>query len=165
MVLRVQRQIRSEGIGPLLHGYLNNDPPCLEFPYIGGGTMIRQFDECRESEGSFSPPRAQEIIQQIAEIIGQAHRANPRLIHRDLEPSNVLVERFEDGKFMLRVTDFVIGAVASQPVLDQSRSGSSMVGNLSSVLTGAYSPLYASPRQMRGNKADPRDDVYALGVI
>jgi hypothetical protein len=40
-----------------------------------------------------------------------------------------------------------------------------MEGNLSSVLTGSYSPLYASPQQMRGDKADPRDDVYALGVI
>ena len=31
--------------------------------------------------------------------------------------------------------------------------------------TGAYSPLYASPQQMRGDKPDARDDVYALGVI
>ena len=33
------------------------------------------------------------------------------------------------------------------------------------MLTGSYSPLYASPQQMRGDKPDPRDDVYALGVI
>ena len=33
------------------------------------------------------------------------------------------------------------------------------------MLTGAYSPLYASPQQMKGEKPDPRDDVYALGVI
>jgi len=30
---------------------------------------------------------------------------------------------------------------------------------------GAYTPLYASPQQMRGEPADPRDDVHALGVI
>ena len=39
------------------------------------------------------------------------------------------------------------------------------MGNMASVLTGSYSPLYASPQQMRGDKPDPRDDVYALGVI
>jgi hypothetical protein len=55
--------------------------------------------------------------------------------------------------------------VAAQSVLERSRSGSSSERNLSSVLTGSYSPLYASPQQMRGEKPDPRDDVYALGVI
>jgi prepilin-type processing-associated H-X9-DG protein len=165
MVLRVQQQIRSEGIVPLLHAYLNNDPPCLEFPYIEGGTMVRLLDECRDSGGSLSPRQAQRIVQRIAEIVGPAHRATPKLIHRDLKPSNVLIERRADGKVMLRVTDFGIGAVASQPVLDRSRSTSSLLGNLSSVLTGAYSPLYASPQQMQGDKPDPRDDVYALGVI
>jgi hypothetical protein len=77
----------------------------------------------------------------------------------------VLVERRADGKIVLRVTDFGIGAIAAQPVLERSRATGSLEGSLSSVLTGAYSPLYASPQQMRGDKADPRDDVYALGVI
>jgi formylglycine-generating enzyme required for sulfatase activity len=165
MVLQAQAQIRSDAIVPLLHAYLNNDPPCLEFPYIQGGTMVRLFDECRETAGSFTPPQAQRIVQRIAQILAPAHRATPRLIHRDLKPSNVLVERREDGKIVLRVTDFGIGAIAARPVLEQSRSASSLEGNVSSVLTGAYSPLYASPQQMQGDKPDPRDDVYALGVI
>ena len=109
--------------------------------------------------------QVQRIIQRIAQIVGPAHRATPRLIHRDLKPSNIMVERKADGKVVLRVTDFGIGAVAAQPVLEHSRSSSSLEGNLSSVLTGSYSPLYASPQQMRGDKPDPRDDVYALGVI
>ena len=70
-----------------------------------------------------------------------------------------------DGKVKLRVTDFGIGGLAAQPVLERSRSSSSLEGDLSAVLTGAYSPLYASPQQMKGEKPDPRDDVYALGVI
>lgn len=32
-------------------------------------------------------------------------------------------------------------------------------------MVGSYTPLYASPQQMRGASPDPRDDVYALGVI
>ena len=62
MVLRAQQQIRSDGIVPLLHAYLNNDPPCLEYPYIQGGTLVRLLDECRQSAGSFTPAQVQRII-------------------------------------------------------------------------------------------------------
>src|SRR6516162_10208111 len=122
MVLRAQQQIRSDGIVPLLHAYLNNDPPCLEYPYIEGGTLIRLLDECRASTGAFTPAQVQRIIQRIAQIISPAHRATPKLVHRDLKPSNVLVERRADGKIVLRVTDFGIGAIAAQPVLERSRA-------------------------------------------
>jgi formylglycine-generating enzyme required for sulfatase activity/serine/threonine protein kinase len=165
MVLRAQQQIQSDGIVPLLHAYLSNDPPCLEYPYIEGGTLVRLLDKCRESAGSFTPAQVQSIIERIAETVGQAHRLSPKLVHRDLKPSNILVQRGENGKFVLRVTDFGIGGLAAQPVLERSRSSSSLVGNMASVLTGAYSPLYASPQQVGGDKPDPRDDVYALGVI
>jgi serine/threonine protein kinase len=97
-------------------------------------------------------------------IVSAAHGATPKLVHRDLKPSNILVERRPDGKTVLRVTDFGIGGLAAEQVLERSRS-SSLQENMASVLTGAYSPLYASPQQMRGERPDPRDDVYALGVI
>jgi formylglycine-generating enzyme required for sulfatase activity len=81
-----------------------------------------------------------------------------------LKPSNILVEPRGDGKMVLRITDFGIGGLAAQPVLERSRS-TSLQDNMASVLTGSYSPLYASPQQMRGDKPDPRDDVFAIGVI
>jgi formylglycine-generating enzyme required for sulfatase activity/serine/threonine protein kinase len=167
MVLRAQHQLRgsanASGIVPLAHAYLNNDPPCLEYPYIEGGTLVRLIEECRQSTGSLKPAQAQQIIKRIAQIVSAAHRAAPKLIHRDLKPSNILVERRGDGKIVLRVSDFGIGGLSAQPVLERSRS-SSLMENMSSVLTGSYSPLYASPQQMYGDKPDPRDDVYALGV-
>ena len=165
MVLRAQQQIRSSGIVPLSHAYLSNDPPCLEYPYVEGGTLVRLLDENRETPGSFTPSHVQRIVEQIAKIVRPAHLATPKLVHRDLKPSNILVERRGDRKVVLRVTDFGIGGLASQPVLERSRSSSSLMGNMASVLTGSYSPLYASPQQVRGDKPDPRDDVYALGVI
>jgi serine/threonine protein kinase len=166
MVLRAQQQFRSSasGIVPLIHAYLNNDPPCLEYPYIEGGTLLRLIDEFRQSAGALKPAQAQQIVHRVAQIVSAAHRATPRLVHRDLKPSNILVERRGDGKMVLRVTDFGIGGLAAQPVLERSRS-TSLMENMSSVLTGSYSPLYASPQQIRGEKPDPRDDVYALGVI
>jgi formylglycine-generating enzyme required for sulfatase activity/serine/threonine protein kinase len=172
MVLRAQQQFRAGGIAnasgivPLAHTYLNNDPPCLEYPYIEGGTLVRLIEVSRESTstGSLKPAQAQQIVQRVAQIVSAAHRATPKLVHRDLKPSNILVERRGDAKMVLRVTDFGIGGLAAQPALERSRS-TSLQENMASVLTGSYSPLYASPQQMRGDKPDPRDDVYALGVI
>jgi predicted GH43/DUF377 family glycosyl hydrolase/serine/threonine protein kinase len=165
IVLEAQRCIESDGIVPLFHAHLNNEPPCLEYPYIEGGTLVRLLDEYRESPSLITPVRVQRIIQRLAQIVGAAHRATPRLVHRDLKPSNIVAERRADGEVVLRVMDFGIGAIAAHPVLDRSRSSMLLEGNLSSLLAGAHSPLYASPQQMRGEKPDPRDDVYALGVI
>ncbi len=174
MVLRAQQQLRSNtsagissnasGIVPLLHPYLNNDPPCLEYPYIEGGTLVRLLEEQRQSTGSLKPAQAQQIVKRVAQIVSAAHAAAPQLVHRDLKPSNILVERRPDGTIVLRVTDFGIGGLAAQQVLEQCRS-TSLQENMATVLTGAYSPLYASPQQMRGDDPDPRDDVYSLGVI
>ena len=36
---------------------------------------------------------------------------------------------------------------------------------MTQALRGAYTPLYASPQQIRNSDPDPRDDVYALGII
>src|SRR5262249_41200839 len=55
---------------------------------------------------------------------------------------------FEAGR--ARLTDFGIASAAR---------------SLTTTLRGAHTPLYASPEQARGDEPDPRDDVYALGVI
>ncbi len=118
MVLRRPAADPLEGIVPLLHAYLSNDPPCLEYPYIEGGTLVRLIDEFRQSAVSLKPAQAQQIVGRVAQIVSVAHRATPKLVHRDLKPSNILVERPPDGKIVLRVTDFGIGGDWPQPVLE-----------------------------------------------
>ena len=165
MVLRMQQQVRTDGIVPLLHAYLNNDPPCLEYPYVPGGTLVQLLDEARQAGVSLKPHQVEAILARIAQVLTAAHRATPKLVHRDLKPANVLMERRTGGKRLLRVTDFGIGGIIAQPLLEESKLSSSLQANMAAALTGAYTPLYASPQQMRGDKPDPRDDVYSVGVI
>lgn len=165
MVLRAQRSAGAAGMVPLLHTYLKNDPPCLEYPYIEGGTLVALIDDARQSGTGLTPLAVQGLVEQIARIVGAVHRATPQLVHRDLKPSNVLVSRGADNQPVIRVTDFGIGGIVARPLLDRSRSGYSLQENLSAILTGAYTPLYASPQQIQGSKPDPTDDVYSLGVI
>ena len=69
MVLRVQQQVRSEGIVPLLHAYLNNDPPCLEYPYVAGGTLVQLLDEARQAGVSLKPHQVEAIVARIAQVL------------------------------------------------------------------------------------------------
>lgn len=85
------------------------------------------------------------------------------MVHRDLKPSNILRD---DHAGRLRITDFGIGAVAARTALSNEASGpSTRGGRLLSYLRGSHTSLYASPQQRAGADPDPRDDVYALGVI
>ncbi len=85
-------------------------------------------------------------------------------MHRDLKPANILVRAGGDGNLEYKITDFGLGAVATRQSIQMSQCGSRGQVALHSVL-GAFTPLYAPPQQTLGGQPDPRDDVYALGVI
>jgi serine/threonine protein kinase len=100
----------------------------------------------------------------LAEIVGFAHRLDPPIVHRDLKPANVLVQKKDKG-IVLKVADFGIGGVVVGQAVAERRGDSTKALLAATVARGSYSVLYASPQQMAGLPADPRDDVYALGVL
>jgi eukaryotic-like serine/threonine-protein kinase len=163
---QVMRQGRHPGIVPLLDAYLSLDTPCLKYEYIEGGDLSGLV---RDWQGLAQPERwdrATRLLRGLAEIVGFAHRLKPPIVHRDLKPANVLVQRSADGAYSLRVTDFGIGGVAALQALQEARQGTTTrEALLVTAVRGSHTPLYASPQQMRGEAADPRDDVHALGVI
>src|SRR5262245_40628795 len=160
----VMRQGRHEGIVPLQHTYLTADPPCLEYEFVEGGDLAGLLLESKQSHAGLSPQEAAQVVHRLATIVGFAHRLKPPIVHRDLKPANILVQRSAAGANVLRVSDFGIGGLATRQAIELTRSGNKDQ-YLSSALRGACTPLYASPQQMRGEAADPRDDVYSLGVI
>jgi serine/threonine protein kinase len=160
---QVMAQGRHEGIVPLLHTYLSTDPPCLAYEYIDGGDLAGLIQE-RRGVGLPSPFAAK-VTQRLAEIVGFAHRLSPPVVHRDLKPSNILVAPRPDGAGVFWITDFGIGGLAMQQATEQSRRATKSGDFLTTAVRGSYTPLYASPQQIRGEAPDPRDDVYSLGVI
>src|SRR5262249_20761464 len=91
-------------------------------------------------------PAVLRIGAQIGEALAYAH--DKGIVHRDLKPSNVLVTA--DGKIAL--ADFGI-ARASEA------SGIALEGQV------LGTPEYMAPEQARGEVADARSDLYALGMI
>jgi len=161
---RVMQQGRHPGIVALLQTYLRADPPCLEYEFVEGGDLGGLMQE-QMAQGA-SPQVAAQIIHRLAKTVAFAHRMSEPIVHRDLKPANILVQRKPDGKVTLLIADFGIGGVAAAQVIRQETGRpTTREQAMPTAVRGAYTPLYASPQQRRGEEPDPRDDVHALGVI
>jgi eukaryotic-like serine/threonine-protein kinase len=161
---RVMSEGRHPGIVQLQHTYLRADTPCLEYEYVAGGDLGGLIQEWHAAEGGPNPQQAAKVVQRLAEVAGFAHHLHPPIVHRDLKPANILLQA-DDGGRQFKVADFGIGGVAVSQAIQQTSRGTTQGEFLTSALHGSYTPLYASPQQMRGDPPDPRDDVHALGVI
>jgi formylglycine-generating enzyme required for sulfatase activity len=156
---RVMSQGKHPGIVALRQTYLRADPPCLEFDLVEGSDLAGLIQEWHQSGNRPTPLQAAKVMRRLAEAVGFAHQLRPPIVHRDLKPANVLVHRSEDGKLQFQISDFGLGCLAALP------GEQPPPGDLFHAEYAAYTPLYASPEQMRGEPSQPTDDVYALGVI
>jgi len=96
--------------------------------------------------GQLAVKRAAAIGVQVLEGLAEAHRLG--VIHRDLKPQNIMIDR--DGN--ARIMDFGIA---------RSVKGTGITD------TGAIlgTPDYMAPEQLEGKEADQRSDIYAFGAI
>ncbi len=149
-------------IVPLLECNLGGETPWLMYEYVGGGTLA---DAVREWQGRAPAKRISKAVKalfMIAAAVGHCHRLATPIVHRDLKPANVL----RDASGVLRVTDFGIGGAAVAHLADgQTRGLQTNSGRVPTLLRAAGSFGYASLQQRNGEAPDPRDDVYALGVL
>ena len=111
---------------------------------VEGATLRQAID----LHGALPPARAADIAAQVADALAAAHARG--LVHRDVKPSNVLVQL--DGR--VKVTDFGIAKAADQSADELTRTGS--------VLGTAR---YLAPEQLEGQPVDERADVYSLGLV
>ena len=112
------------------------------------------------ASGPLGHERAQNLLKQLLQGLEHAHAAG--LVHRDLKPDNVIVERDPDGVEIPRIVDFGIAVPCAR-----SGSGGSGGSRRRITETGLVlgTPAYMAPEQAHGGDPDPRTDLFALGVM
>ncbi|HOW85020.1 MAG TPA: serine/threonine-protein kinase [Candidatus Aminicenantes bacterium] len=96
--------------------------------------------------GHLTEAKAVWLARQIAEGLAEAHRLG--VVHRDLKPQNVMIDKDGNAKIM----DFGI-----------ARSLHTKGATGTGVIIGT--PEYMAPEQAEGREVDQRVDIYALGAI
>ena len=111
----------------------------------------------RLADGALPPDEVLRYGRQLAEALAHAHDRG--VVHRDLKSANVMVT--PDGR--VKVLDFGLAKRLSGEALAEVTTGEHPSLTQPGAILGTLS--YMAPEQLRGQPADARSDVWALGVV
>ncbi|MGD9209786.1 MAG: serine/threonine-protein kinase [Desulfobacteraceae bacterium] len=126
-----------------VYGLIEHDgAQFLIMEYVKGWTLSQILRICNP----LSPVQAIWIIKFALAGIEHAHQQG--VIHRDLKPTNLMLNE----NALVKVMDFGIARVIDGPNYTQTGQ---LIGTLK----------YMPPEQIKGGQLDPRTDIYALGTV
>ena len=148
--VRLLSQLEHENIIPLLDHGLADDRPFLVLELVDGTTARALLQE----RGALPLAPTLSIGVQVARALDHAHARRDAqgaplgIVHRDINPSNILVRR--DGQ--VKLADFGIAFA-------HAREARTRLGTAKGTLD------YMAPEQLLGGAVGPAADIFALGVV
>ena len=148
MVERFKREAKAsasmahEGIVNIFDFWHERGSYYLAMEYLDG----KDLGEVVETMGAVPIEATVTIVSKAADALHYAHQRG--IIHRDVKSGNIFIT--EKGE--VKLTDFGIAYVPGKSPLTQP-----------GIAIGT--PEYMSPEQIRGEKANPRSDIFSLGVV
>ncbi|KAL8063775.1 hypothetical protein ABFX02_01G048500 [Erythranthe guttata] len=130
-----------------LRGYCNSPTSkLLIYDFLSGGSL----DEALHERGEQLDWEARlNIIMGAAKGLTYLHHdCSPRIIHRDIKSSNILL----DANFDARVSDFGLAKL-----LEDEES------HITTIVAGTFG--YLAPEYMQSGRATEKTDVYSFGVL
>lgn len=140
--LRLARQVAHKNVCRMYHLGEDEGTHFIIMEFIPGQDLQSMIKMTKQ----LSMETAVSIAKQISEGLAEAHRLD--VIHRDLKPGNVMIDREGNA----RVLDF--GIARSLKSRGMTESGH-MIGT----------PEYMSPEQAQDTGVDQRSDIYSLGIM
>jgi serine/threonine-protein kinase len=121
--------------------------PYLVMELLSGETLDKRLAH----EGTLAVETAVDLLLPICDAVDHAHRAG--VIHRDVKPSNILLQQRDDGTVTPKLVDFGVATLRERRLI-----------------TGALGPIgtptYMSPEQARGlDPVDGSSDQYSLASV
>lgn len=165
---RLLTTLRHPNIPRVLDYFAEGSSFYLVMDYIEGPTLAQRLHMGSDPSGDAEPlplDEALDYASQLCDVLIYLHSQQPAVVFGDLKPSNVILT--PDGRAVM--VDFGIARASTShnepPPWERAPGGSDLleIGNDTQPLGTAG---YAAPEQYeRGWHADPRSDIFALGVL
>jgi predicted Ser/Thr protein kinase len=138
--VRVARQVSHPNVCRVYDIGEAEGMPYISMEYVDGddlGVLLQRI-------GRLPAEKAMEITRKLCAGLAAAHARG--VIHRDLKPQNIMLNRRGEVLIM----DFGLAAIADQLSGAEARNGT---------------PAYMSPEQLKGIEVTAKSDIYSLGLI
>lgn len=121
--------------------------------HIEGRTLREKMDDAK-----MTLPEVLETAIQLASALNAAHEVG--IVHRDVKPANIMLR--SDG--YVKLLDFGLAKLTEQKIDNMELDGATLGSQTKDgVVMGSV--YYMSPEQVRGQPADGRADIFALGIV
>ncbi|HVV52503.1 MAG TPA: protein kinase [Polyangia bacterium] len=142
----ISRTLSYSGIAKTIGAGEEEGEPYIAQEYIEGRTLAQLCAAAGGVGERLSPIMVAHIGERLASALAYAHRRD--VVHRDIAPSNVMIS-FEGAVSLI---DFGIARRSTDASL---------------TATGAFigRAVYTAPEVLVSGEADPRTDIYSLGVL
>jgi serine/threonine protein kinase len=139
---RIQASLQHHNIATLYDFLELNNQPCIIMEYIDGQTLLERV----KAGSGLALPEMLSIFQAVVEAVQYIHGQG--IIHRDIKLQNIKIT----STGVVKLLDFGIAKTDRSP-------GLTIAGNVIGTLQ------YLSPEQLKGQAADARSDIWALGTL
>lgn len=134
--------VRIEGVPAVKECVADDGKLIVVEEYVQGRSLKQVLDE----QGLLNEEQAYDIAVQLADVLVRLHQLEPAIVHREIKPSNIIIEK--NGH--VNLIDFN----AARHVNADKNEDTRMLGTV----------YFAAPEQFGFGQSDERTDIYGLGA-